>query len=261
MLANHKRMALLSPKMRWKVGSIVSRSRSVSFTSKTINGRAAMSGSCSSTLSALLLEPVAVRSLLGAIAADLHAAPPSPPPSRMVGEHQRAAMSLTGFDVGEVFFTHKLRQRLADRQQQRVRRSPAPHHLQLEAIAAVMAISRYPAERLVTRQEPVQRLEFVQRLRRERPAHMLMNEGSEPLAQISSLIRDFVQFTWHRSCLQLSQCTGWHKLGLSHPLQETIAAVEPVHRRVDRRRDGVQEIKAERVGNEHCRRSVLHGWP
>src|SRR5262249_5636461 len=143
MLANHKRMALLSPKMRWKIGSIVPRSRSVSFTSKTINGRAAMSRSCLwcapplefASLSALLLEPVAVRSLLGAIAADRHAAPSSRPPPRAVGKHQRAAMSLARFDVGEVFFTHKLRQRLADRQQQRLRRSPAPHHLQLEAIA------------------------------------------------------------------------------------------------------------------------------
>src|SRR5215470_9468668 len=160
------------------------------------------------SLSALLLEPVAVRSLLGAIAADRHAAPSSRPPPRAVGKHQRAAMSLARFDVGEVFFTHKLRQRLTDRQQQRLRRSPAPHHLQLEAIAAVMAILRYPAERLVTLQEPVQRPEFVQRLRRERPAHMLMNEASEPLAQISSLIRNFVQFTWHRSRLQLIQCVG-----------------------------------------------------
>src|ERR1700733_8353977 len=46
-LANHRRMALLSPKMRSKVGSIVSRSRSVSLTSKTIRGRAA----------ALVLDP------------------------------------------------------------------------------------------------------------------------------------------------------------------------------------------------------------
>src|SRR5277367_1223001 len=42
-LANHRRMASLSPKMRWKVGSIVSRSRSVSLTSKTIRGKAAIS--------------------------------------------------------------------------------------------------------------------------------------------------------------------------------------------------------------------------
>jgi hypothetical protein len=41
-LASHRRIALFSPKMRWKVGSIVSRSRSVSLTSKTLTGKAAL---------------------------------------------------------------------------------------------------------------------------------------------------------------------------------------------------------------------------
>src|SRR4029077_16156755 len=40
--ANHKRIALFSPKMRWNVGSIVLRSRSVSLTSNTISGEAAI---------------------------------------------------------------------------------------------------------------------------------------------------------------------------------------------------------------------------
>src|SRR5262245_30029544 len=42
-LANHRRMALFSPKIRSKVGSIVCRSRSVSLTSKTIRGSSAIS--------------------------------------------------------------------------------------------------------------------------------------------------------------------------------------------------------------------------
>src|SRR5580704_3712919 len=41
-LANQSRMSRLSPKMRSKVGSIVRRSRRVSLTSKTINGRSDM---------------------------------------------------------------------------------------------------------------------------------------------------------------------------------------------------------------------------
>src|SRR5215813_11395416 len=89
---------------------------------------------------------------------------------------------------------------------------------------------------------------------------MLMNEASEPLAQLPRLIRDLVQLTRHRSPLELVQCVRRHKPGLSHPLQETIATVEPVHRRIDRRCDRVEEIKAERVGDEHCGRSGLHGW-
>jgi hypothetical protein len=67
--------------------------------------------------SVLALEPVAVRGLFGAIAADRHAAPSSRPPPGTVGEHQRAAMSLARFHIREIFFTRELRQRFADRQQ------------------------------------------------------------------------------------------------------------------------------------------------
>src|SRR5215469_8341698 len=90
---------------------------------------------------------------------------------------------------------------------------------------------------------------------------MLVNEASEPLAQSTSLVRNLVQFTRHRSRLQLIECICWNKLGLSQPLQEAIAAVEPVNWFIDRCRDGIQEIEAERVGDENCRRSVLHDWP
>jgi len=91
-------------------------------------------------LSAPGLESVSVRGLLSAIAADRHTAPSSRPPPRAVGEHQCAAMSLARFDVGEVFLTHELRERFAYRQQQRLGRSPAPYHLQLQTIATVMAM-------------------------------------------------------------------------------------------------------------------------
>src|SRR5882757_7526460 len=118
-LANHKRMALFSPKIRSKVGSIVSRSRSVSLTSKTIRGKKnshvigllfVTLGLEFLSLSVLALEPVAMRGLFGAVATNRHTAPSSRPPPCAVGEHQRAAMSLARFHVGEVFFTHELRQ-------------------------------------------------------------------------------------------------------------------------------------------------------
>src|SRR5580692_4597980 len=187
--ANHRRIAPLSPKIRWKTGSIVSRSRRVSLTSKTIKGSAAMfadsyvlRGAWNSCLSAPVLEPQAVSSLFGAIAADRHAAPPSRPSSRMVGEDQRAAMSLAGFDVGKVFFAHKPRQRFADRQQQGFGRSPAPHRSQFKTIVITLAMTRYLAEGLVTFEKLVQRPQFPERLGRERPAHMFADKTSEPLA-------------------------------------------------------------------------------
>jgi len=213
------------------------------------------------TLSVLVLEPVAVRGLLGAIAADRHAAPSPRPPPGTVGEHQRAAMSLARFDVGEVFFTHKPCQDLADRQQQRFGRTPAPHHSKFQAIAIGVAMPRYLAERFITFQEPIQRTQRLERPGRERPAHMFANEASEPLAQSTSLIRNLVQFTWHRARLQLVECMRRNNLGLSQPLQQAIAAVEPVDRRVDRCRDGVQKVQTERVGDKNCRWSVLHDWP
>ena len=88
-----------------------------------------------SVASAPVLEPIAVRGLFGAIAADRHAAPPSRPSPGTVGEDERAALSLAGSDVGEVLVAHAPRQRFADRQQQGLGRSPAAHRLQLQATA------------------------------------------------------------------------------------------------------------------------------
>src|SRR5258705_250914 len=113
----------------------------------------------------------------------------------------------------------------------------------------------------VTFQEAVQEPQFAKRLGRQRPAQMLANEASEPLAQLTGLIGNLVQFTRHRARLQLIQNIRWDKLGLSQPRHEAIAAVQPVDRCIDRCRDGVQEIKAERVGNKNGRQSVLHDRP
>src|SRR6202022_878399 len=135
------------------------------------------------SLSVLALESVAMRGLFGAVATNRHAAPSSRPSPRVVREDQRAAMSLARLRVGEVFFAHELRQRLADRQQQGFRGSPAPHHSQFQATAIAVVMSRYLAVRFVTLQEPIQGTQFVERLGPERPARMLSNEASEPLPQ------------------------------------------------------------------------------
>ena len=46
---------------------------------------------------------------------------------------------------------------------------------------------------------------------------MLANEASEPLAQGTGLIRNFVQFTWHRSRPQFIKASAGTSLGLSQP--------------------------------------------
>src|SRR5258705_6876994 len=122
-------------------------------------------------------------------------------------------------------------------------------------------MSRYLAERFVTLQEPIQGTQLVERPGRQRPARMLSNEASEPLAQRTSLICNFVQSPRPRCDFQHTQCTRGNNLRLSQPFQQANAAVERVNRCIDRCRDGIQEIEAERVGNENCRRSALHDRP
>ena len=116
-------VALSSPKMRSKVGFHRLKVEMRLVDPKTIKEERTYrwtpvaSGLEFLGWSASVLEPAAVRGLLGAIAADRHAAPSSRSPPRVVGKHQGAAMSLARFDIGEVFLAHKFPQRFADRQQ------------------------------------------------------------------------------------------------------------------------------------------------
>ena len=70
----------------------------------------------------------------------------------------------------------------------------------------------------------------------------------------ASLGGDLVQFRRRRSRAQRIQRIRWNELGLSQPVEEALAVIKPVDRRIDGRRDRVQEIEAERIGNEICGR-------
>ena len=142
-----------------------------------------------------------MRELFGAIAADRHAAPSSRPPARVVGEHQRAAMSLARLHIGEIFLAHEFRQCFGDRRQKRFGGAPAPRHPQFQAIAIVMAMPRYFVERLVAFQESVERFQFTQHFRRQRPPDMPDDKASKPFAQSASLFDDW--------CAAVSGATGW----------------------------------------------------
>ena len=83
-----------------------------------------------------------------------------------------------------------------------------------------------------------------------------MDYGAGP--EDARLLGDLVQFAACCSLGQPMQHMRWDKVGFSQPRDETVAAVKPINRPVERRRDGVQEIEAERVGNEICRRSGRH---
>ena len=85
---------------------------------------------------------------------------------------------------------------------------------------------------------------------------MSANEGPEPFAQAASLIGDLVQLRRRRSRTQRIQRIRWNELGLSQPVEEALAIIKPIDRRIEGRRDRVQEIEAERVGNEICGRPL-----
>ena len=198
-----------------------------------------------------------MRGLLGAIAADRHAAPSSRPPSGMVGEQQRAGRSLARLHIGKIFL-----QRTAPA----LRRSAAAAIREIASAASAAVpddrpspcVPRYPAERLVAFQEAVQRLQFGERPRRQRPAHMLANEAPEPLAQARG--PDPQPCPVHRASLAPSALENirWNKPALSQPPQQPVAIRPASRQRVDRRRDRIQKIETGRIGNENCRRFVMH---
>src|ERR1700733_7568309 len=215
-LANQSRIALLSLKMRAKVGSIVSRSSSVSFTSKTIRGSLAMGqvsfllpgcflGDGSGLPSALVPEPFAMSRLLGAIAADRHAAPAPRAPCRVVGKQQRAATSFARFNVGKIFLADELRQLFADRQQQRFRRSPAARLMQFQAIAVGVMMTMDLAERFIAREKFVEGIKLAQRALRKRLAHVLADKAAAPFPQLPRLIGDLIEFAGFRARLGFLQ--------------------------------------------------------
>ena len=109
--------------------------------------------------------------------------------------------------------------------------------MQFQAIAVAVAARGYPAEHFITLEKRVQGPEFTHRLWGERPAHVLAHEAPEPLAQVTRLVGDLVQFTGRCSVDQLMQHIGGDKVGFSQPRNETVAAVELSQMRIDRRRD------------------------
>ena len=203
--------------------------------------------------SALSLEPMAMSGLLGAIAAHRHAAPPSPPSPCVVGEDQSAEVSLAGPDVGEILIAHASRQRLGDRRQRDS--GDRQRRVVCSSKRSPSATQSYAAEHFITLKKRVQGPEFTHRLWRERPAHVHADKASEPFAQGARLTSDLIEFAGRVCAVSAFERGGRDQLRLSEPRNKALAILEPVDRCFDRRRNGVQEVEARRVGNEVCRRS------
>jgi hypothetical protein len=201
-----------------------------------------------------------MRRLLCAIAADRHAAPPAPPASRLIHEHERARPALAGLHLREILFADEFRQCFPDRQEQRCRRAPPAHHPKLETGGISMIAPHNSSERFIPFEQPVQRLQLLQVFGDERPASMSMNEGPEPLSKLSGLSRDAIQLSRNSLRPQAVQHLGRHEARLLQPTQEALAAVDPVDLPVHRRGDRVQEIQAERIGGEEGGWAERRGW-
>src|SRR3954467_8857555 len=146
----------------------------------------------------LLLQPVSVSSLLRAIAAERHAAPPSRPAARMVGKEKRAGRSFAGLHVRKIFRTSKLGQRLADRGEQGFGRAPSADRLKLKRLALWPGID--PLEGVIAPHQKITRPKPGKPLRRQRTPLVLAHKASEPLAQAPRLIGDLVQLAGERLC-------------------------------------------------------------
>src|SRR3954467_19335 len=182
-----------------------------------------------------LLQPVSVSRLLRAIAAERHAAPPPCPATRMVGKEKRAGRSFAGLHVRKIFRTNKLGQRLADRGEQGFGRAPSADRLKLKRLVLWPGID--PLEGVIALQQTIQRLKPGKTLRRQRTPLVLAHKASEPLAQAPRLIGDLVEFT--RKCLRPNalEYIGGGEPRLAPPVQQAVAVIDPVDRRIDRRRD------------------------
>ena len=111
-------------------------------------------------------------------------------------------------------------------------------------------------EPFIAFQQPVQRFQLAQVYRSEWPAFAPPNEPSEPFAQASRLSRDVVELSRHRPRPQCFKRISWYELRLLQPGQQTVAVIDPVDFRVHRSGNRIQEIQAERVGNEYGERTL-----
>src|ERR1700722_20605949 len=89
-------------------------------------------GASSDQQLARLLQPKSVGNLLRPIAAEPHAAPSTRTASRAIGKHKRASRPLAYLYVREVFLGEQPRQCFANREEKRLRRSPASCSLKLK---------------------------------------------------------------------------------------------------------------------------------
>jgi len=186
-----------------------------------------------------------------------------------IDEEKCAGWPLASFHVGEVLGADEICQRSSDRKEQRLGCVPAPLRTPGETRTSSLLPSAPIAdhdltELLVARQQLIERPELAQRVRRKRPAHVLVDKRLEPIPQGARLRRDRIELTGNTSPAQGVQHVVGNQSSLLEPRQQVLPRSEPFDLGVHRHRDGVQEIETEMVGDEKgwwardCHRSLAN---
>src|SRR5262249_1336162 len=89
-----------------------------------------------------------------------------------------------------------------------------------------------------------------QALRGQRPAFALANEPPEPFPKTPRLCRDGIKLAGHRQLPQRLQRLGRHEPSLLQPGRQAVAIRDPVDRCIRRGGNRVEEVQAERVGDQ-----------
>lgn len=114
------------------------------------------------------------------------------------------------------------------------------------------------AEGFVALEQEVERFQGAQILCRERLSLVPRDKAPEPFAQRPSLIRNLVELARQRLRPDGPQHIDRHKLGLFQPIQQTFAVIDPIDRRINRRRDRIEEIQSERIADKNRRCVLTH---
>jgi hypothetical protein len=171
------------------------------------------------------------------------------PPS-VIGENQGTSRSLARFYIREILPANQLCQNFSDRQEQRLRRSPAPRPLKVEDGCSRMCLGDDSSESFIPRKQEVQRFQLPQIRGFEWTAFVFADECSEPFPQAARLGRDAIELAGHGAFAHGGQHLRRHQPRLLEPVQKAFAITDPVDGDIDRGGYRIQEIQAKRVGNK-----------
>jgi hypothetical protein len=127
----------------------------------------------------------------------------------------------------------------------------------MSLVVMAVTVGHDLSEFFIAGEYAIQRLEFAQGLRPQGLSLMLGDERAEPFPQSPRLSRHSVELTGDGAILKASQYVGRNQTGSSQPSQKVLARGDPFHRRVNRGRDRIEEIKAEGIGNEESSGTTL----